>query len=182
MCFFYKSVVLITFFHDSYPTWHIVHISLPEFRKEGETVFLRAQTSLTEVVHLALMNTDFTFCNKALMAGLQYLMYPPHTSLHFLLRGNLNKCNDNVGREKLNTFHLFTGLSNMVPFFAAATNSVSLETNPTPLQCSQFPLSLAILAPKKLHCCTFMLGKKAIWTTLFFQSNYLEKDMLCLLY
>lgn len=138
------------------------------------------------------MNTAFAFCNKALVAGLQHLMCPPHTSQRFLLRGNLNKHIDIVSRARLNTFPLFTWLhvSFLTPFLSLLQPqillsnlvlSVTLETNPTPPQCSQF-LPPLCSHPRKLHCCTFMLGENRIWATLFFQSNYLKKDMLCLLY
>lgn len=97
------------------------------------------------------------------MASLQHLMCPPHTSLHFLLRGNLNKHIDTVGRARLKTFHLFTGLCiSFVTWFLSLLQpqillrnlvlSVNVETNPTPPQCSQFPLSLCS-HPRKLHGC-----------------------------
>ena len=76
----------------------------------------------------------------------------------------------------------------MVPFFAAVTNSAeqfSAVSHPenkfytTPVQ--SIP-SITILTPENYTAVHLTLGKKGIWTTLLFQSNYLEKDMLCLLY
>lgn len=112
------------------------------------------------------MNTAFIFCNKALVAGLQHLMCPPHASLHFLLRGKLNKHINIAGKERLNTSHMFTGLpTSFVTWFlyllqpqillSNSMLSVTLETNPTPPS-AVISLCHSVLSPENyaaIHLC-----------------------------